>query len=412
MKTMKNTKKDNYSNNPSGNKYSTGLMLLMVFAVFCLVCVGCNETQAQKTKAFHDQWDIKSAKAQIPLARNHFENGRLAEAKMILDGCFKADLYMPEANLLMGKIMIEEGLTERARNYFSNVIEVDDQCDEAFYWLGVTSQKLDAYADSIDYHKKAMALKPLDIKYIQAVSDALQSEGLFDEALELLKMKEKEVGRSSELKVAIADIYQYQGQTLEAISLYRQVLLLDGEDVEVINALGYCYVSQRNWGKALELFEQLLEGKEGDELVSHLELLGKCSLSNGDYAKALDYYNKLSVHKREDSKLWLNMGYAALGANSGRRALSSADRALTIQPGWNEAIALKGCAYYISGEYQKSVDVFSRILKDKSLGGLAWTMTGRCYEKLEMGVRAEKAFEMAKAIEPGNRFVSIAAEPK
>ena len=392
---------------PVMSDMSAGLVLLMVLSVVGLICIGC-ETHAEQKQAMHDHWDLKSAEAQLPLAREHFEGGRFDEAKEILDVCFKADAYMPEANLLMGKVVMEEGHLDQAHIFFSTVVEVDNQNDEAYYWLGVIAQKSGSLSESIDYHTKASLIKPVEIKYIEAVADSLVSNGEVKKALDYLNEKSSSIGRSSRLKIAMADIYQYQGEIKEAISLYRQALLLDGDDPEVMTALGYCYVAEKNWGLAIDFFEKLIdEKKEGEELTSHLEILAKCCMSNGDYGKAMDYYNKLSVHKRQDPTLWLQMGNAALGANSSGRAMSCADKAMSLKPGWSEAIALKGSAMYMSGEYRKGIEMFSHVLSDEKLSGFAWVMTGRCYEKLNMTSQAQRAYDKAKDINPTSEFVIL-----
>ena len=389
---------------------SAGSVLLIVLSAISMTCAGC-ETHAEQKQAMHDQWQVKSSHAQIPLAREHFESGQLKEAKDILNECLAADPFMPEANLLMGKVVMEQGLTEQARNYFASVVEVDSQCDEAYYWLGVVSQKSGSLSESIGYHSKAVSLKPVELKYIHALSDAFVANGQVDKALELLSEKDKALGRSAKIKVALADIYQFEGETDKAISLYRQALIIDGDDPEVINALGYFYVAEKKWDMAIALFEKNLADKKGKELVSHLELLGKCCMSNGEYGKAMNYYNKLSVHKRDDGNVWLQMGNAALGANLSDRAMSCDERALSLKPGWSDAVVLKGCAFYLSGEYQNGISVFSRVLNDKELGGIAWIMTGRCYEKLNLMTNAKRSYDKATEIDPGSRLVSIVSRP-
>ena len=395
--------------NPTSMKLNAGVagsVFVLLVSIVILMSAGCN-TMDGKKQAMYDQWQKTSASAKVPLARELFEAGRSQESLKMLEECLQADPDMPEANLLMGKIHLTEGRQKRAESCFAKAVEIAPSLDEGFYWLGVIAQNEEHFDKSLEYHKKALELKPLDIKYILAVSDSYVSSGEMEQALHLLEQKNKSVSKSAELKVAIGDMYQNMGKTVEAVSMYKQALLLKGHDADIITALGYCYISQKNWNMAVKEFEKLIADSQGSDLVSRMELIASCSMNAGEYGKAMDYYDKLSVAKRGDISVWLKMGEAALGANATSRAIACADRVLAMKSGCVEAVLLKGCGQYLAGDYELAVKTLSQAIGDKKTGGFAWMISGRCYQQMGLSNNAEHAYKNAKQLAPDSMLAGV-----
>jgi Tfp pilus assembly protein PilF len=81
-------------------KVVTGFLL----AGLLIAAFGCNETHAQKKKAMVEQWEQSTAQAQLPLAENMIEQGRIEEAKETLIESIQTNPEMPEAFVLIGRV--------------------------------------------------------------------------------------------------------------------------------------------------------------------------------------------------------------------------------------------------------------------------------------------------------------------
>ncbi|WP_169853125.1 tetratricopeptide repeat protein [Anaerohalosphaera lusitana] len=354
----------------------------------------------------HDRWEKTSAKAKIPLGREFLNNGRNKDARKVLQKCLDADSEMPEAHILMGRLEVKEGRIAKAQGHFETALQSDDTSDEAYYWLGVITERQEEYQNAADLYAKAYEIQPDEIKYIRSCAGMYVALGEDDRAMELLTSANSRLASSFELKVVTADLAQRMGDTIRAIDLYREALMIEPRDTDVIAALGYCYIEEKEWQSASQIFEQLLDDSNGASRQAYLNLLAMCSVNSGNYGKAVKYYDELSVERRDDPVVWLKMGQAALGAKAANRAIECADRALRMKPGYAEAYALKGCALYVKKRYEESIRVFKNIRRDKSLGALAWMMTGRCYEKLSIFEKAEKAYDMARELNPDSKLLS------
>ena len=192
--------------------------------------------------------------------------------------------------------------------------------------------------------------------------------------------------------------------------MYNQALLLDPSDTTIAESLGYCYITEQDYNQAAAMFEKVVAQATGDRKAACLQLLAICSMNAGQYGRAVGYYDKLSVDQRDDEHVWLRMGQAALGAGAAGRAAACAARALALRPGWEDAIALQGCAQYLSNDYDAAIQTFSRVIGSKKMGGFAWLMSGRCYQQLGQHDLADRAYENASRLNPESKLTNLLAK--
>ncbi len=101
------------------------------------------------------------------------------------------------------------------------------------------------------------------------------------------------------------------------------------------------------------------------------------------------------------------MAQAALGAGAAKRASTCAARALSLRPGWADAIAVRGCAQYLNNDYDTAIRTFSRLTANRKIGGFAWLMSGRCYQQLGRKDLADRAYAKASRLNPESRLASL-----
>lgn len=379
-------------------------MWLLIAVVMCFF-TGC-VSQAEKKQAAVRRWKTQSAVANLPVANDMLEQGQADSALELTDKCLAVEKKNAEANLIKGKALYSQGKMVEAEHYIRLAVKYDEKLDEGWFWLGMFSLENNDQPEALSYYTKAHKLEPANVEYIIAIAEVHASNGQYQEAISVLDEKSRVMPLNKDLAVAQADIYLRSGNSEVAISIYNRVLVTNGQDPDVVAALGYCYVMSQQWQMASEIFEKLIGGASGLQKESYLELIAVISVNNNQYGKAVKYFDELTVSKREDAELWLKMGQAALGANASKRARACSQRALAIRSGWPDALALKGCAQYLTGDYYKSVGTFSRIRGDKKLGCFAWLMTGRSLRKMGEHERATLAFEKASQLDPNNKLVA------
>ena len=386
------------------------IITAILLAASILLLIPACTPYVEKKRAAKMKWDKVSAQAKVVVAEDLFRNGRYDDALTTVRQCLDSDPELPGAHLVLGKIHYAQGRFAQAQSSLVQAVGYDDKMHEGWYWLGEISAYNRLPDQALEYYNRALALMPMNTDYIVAVVETFASQGRYEEALGLLNEKTLLLPGNITLKVSKADLLQRMGQITDAISTYNQALMLDPVNADIAEALGYCYIAQQNYHDSSRMFQIVVKNSTGDKKTACLEMLALCSMNGGEYGKAVGYYDELSLSKRNDEELWLKMGQAALGAGSSSRAAVCASRALELRPGWHEAIALRGCAQYLGGDYDTAVTTFSKITTNSNLSGFAWLMSGRCYQQLGQHVLADKAYENASRLNPQSKLVSLLME--
>jgi len=368
--------------------------------IICAVCAGC-ESPSEHKKAAQEKWDKTSAQIKLTLAQQQADEGNYDKAAETVQQCLSANPANSAAHLLYGKLLLADGQENKAIEQLSLALQLNQQLHEGWYWLGVAAQESRDYQEAYDYYQKALSLEPTNVEYILAVVDVHVARNNCFEAATLLDEKMPAFPRDISLKVAAADVMYQMGRNERAIELYKQAILLTNDNEEIAETLGYCYLFSERWKEAAELFNKLIAlCADEQKKKMYLQLTALCSMNSAEYGRAANCYNELSVKQRDDAAIWVKMGQAALGAGATNRAFTCGQRALSLRPGYADAIALIGCAQYAVGKYEAAVESFEEIAADSKNEGFSWFMRARCYERLGQTSKARRAYIKAVEINP------------
>jgi len=400
-------------------------VIVTSIVVLC-ACAGC-QTHAQNKKAAQQRWQKASSQIKLALAQQQYDNGKYEEAEQNIRECIQADPEMPQAHLVLGKVLLAKGRSGKAVEELTVAAELDQKLHEAWYWLGVAAQESRDIERAYSCYNEAMRLAPVNVDYILAVAETCTAQKRYDEATLLLEEKIKLMPRQVSLKVAAADVMCRAERYDEAIELYRRAMLLADEDAEITEALGYCYMFAGRWEQAAQIFSGLAKRTDaespaaGDEKVIaareqrrklYLQTAGMCSMQSGRYDQAVECYTKLMVDDRDDARFWVKTGNAALGAGLTQRSLMCGKKAHTLRPGYVDAIALIGSSQYAEGDYEAAAEAFRKITKDKKNTAFAWWMLARCYERLGQTEHADAAYKKAREIDPDSKLGRLLAKER
>lgn len=383
--------------------------VIAVITAAIVVCAGC-ESHTQSKNAAKERWNKNSAQIKLNLAEQQYNEADYENAEKTLQQCLAADPDNAQAHLLHGKLLLTTDRADEAIQELSIVVQHQEDLHEGWYLLGAAAEQKGQYNKAYEHYQKALTLDSTNVDYILAVVDAQAERGNFSQAVNLLNEKMAALPSDVSLKTTAAELMWRTGKNESAIELYRQAMLMTSDDKKIAESLGYCYIFSDKWDKAAEIFNELNSRCTNDsEAKLYLQLSAMCNMNSGQYDRAISCYDKLSVFERNNAQIWVKIGQAALGTGAAGRAFICGKKALTLQPGLPDAIALIGCAQYAAGDYSTAAQSFEKITADKKNAGFAYLMKARCYEKLGQTKKAKdtykKALEMNPQSELGNLLV-------
>lgn len=386
--------------------------IAMTVIIVCLGSVGC-ESHLENKKLAEKRWEKASAGIKLNLAQQKYENNCFDEAWKIVSECVITDPNNAQAHLLYGKLLLAGDKGTEAVRELQLAVELDEKLGEGWYWLGLAAQGLEQGRQALLYYDKALGLNPDNVDYILAVAETCAEEEQLEDAIELLEEKMAIMPGEVSLKAVAADLMWRLGKNERAIELYKQAMLMKGDDSNIAEALGYCYVFSSRWSEGAEIFNKLVKQCPDEQKKKlYLQAAALCNVNCAQYDRAVNCYNELSVEERDNAEIWVKMGQATLGAGAAERAFMCGEKALALQPGDVDAIALTGCAQYSMGYYTAAIKSFEKLTSDEKNGAISWLMRARCYEQLGQGDKASQAYKKALEIKPNSELGYFLAKGK
>jgi len=162
-------------------------------------------------------------------------NAAMAHAKMGEPG--KAETKLTEALQIapdssaarynMGLVKAELGDMKAAEKNLKKAFKADPHLAGAAYNLCIITAK-DRPAESLDWCKKAAALRPQEPKYASTLAFYQQQEGDMTAAIATLKSLTIRVPAYVDAYLLLADIYEKLGERDSAVKVYKQALAVEG----------------------------------------------------------------------------------------------------------------------------------------------------------------------------------------
>ena len=380
---------------------------IAVVGLAILFAAGCAPIEKEEKIALENRWQKTTSKVKLRIAKEQFSSGQYDKAKESVERCLAENDQLADGFLLAGKIALVDGENEKAVEYFDKVVELDGQIGEAWYWKGNLAQQDSELSKAEQCYKKAVNLEPFNVDYIKDLGSIYAHNGEYEKANELYEAKIKKLPGSFELMTALAALKMQLGQYDEAISFYRQASLMDQDNRNIKESLGYCYILNQQWNLAGDTFEELSKTSDKSDSSNYFDILAVCNMNAGRYDKAFNSYNEISEKKRDEPMFWLKMGQAALGNNNFNGALACSTRALTLRHRWSQAIALQGSAQYLNRDYYSAMKSFKKISSNENDGSFAWMMIAKCYERLGRKSKAASAYKQSMDMKPSEKLAAF-----
>jgi tetratricopeptide (TPR) repeat protein len=251
-------------------------------------------------------------------------------------------LQYPKAAEAYAEVTLDSGLFEEARLHRASCLSLGGE-----------------HARAIELFKKALGDRPDYLLLYAGHSRALERSGAKREAERVLR-EAVENHPSPVLIEALAELYQRQDRTSEAVTLLVGALARNPNDEELLYSLGAAY--QRNG--------------EFDKSIAQMRLLLKVK---PDHAAAMNFIGYSLVDKGKDleeAERWVT-------------------RALELDPDSGAFLDSLGWLYFHRGEYQRAVDTLERAASLEPDEPLITEHLGDAYRRAAKNAKAGEAYRRA-----------------
>jgi TolB-like protein/Flp pilus assembly protein TadD len=182
----------------------------------------------------------------------------------------------------------------------------------------------------------------------------------FGDAEQACQLARKRDANSSDVQIALGDLYQTSGKYELALHEYQAAIEKTPDSADAYIGLAAAYVGTGDKQKAEGALRQAI-----DLDVSYwasFNAMGNFLFDNGRYGEAAEFYEMFVNRADDDAMAINNLGAAYYLAGDFRKAAEAWDESLAIKP-TAMAYSNTGSMYFYLGEFEKAADRYSRAVE-------------------------------------------------
>ena len=167
-----------------------------------------------------------------PLADAYRKNGEIDKAIELCEKGLEKFSDYASARVILGKCFYDKGATERARDEFTRVLDVDPDNMVARKYMGEILLAEDKKVEAAEHFRHLLSIDPTN-EEVSKTLEEIESQFQVKE-IDLSDKKHVKDERPGELAtMTLAGIYAAQGYYNKALKIYRDILQKEPENVEV-----------------------------------------------------------------------------------------------------------------------------------------------------------------------------------
>ena len=327
----------------------------------------------------------------------------------------------------------KEGRLDAAEAVCQNILDTEPECADAYYILGLLSQRKQELENACACLRKATALKPESTLYHHTLGNLLLETGdaalaydSFQRTLELdprhaaahfgtaivlqqaghYDEAETEYTRALETKPDFLEalcnlgaVMYFMGKLDKAVDNFLKALALNPDNAMIHYSLATAYQTQQRTEEATNSFREALRIKP-DLVEAHFNL-GILLRDQGDLTGAMECFRMaLSINPRL-AEAYSNLGNIANLAGDAHRAIEYYRKAVDFRQDYPDAYNNLGIVLMNSGDFTAAIVAFRSALKYSPDNPKINFNLGICHKESARYTEAIRYLDTALKLDPG-----------
>jgi len=241
-------------------------------------------------------------------ARQCLRERKYAEAKELFLAGLEIEPDNPYLLSGMGDACRESGDFPEAERCYRALLAVDKENLFALRGLGDVCKKLTRHQEAIKLWESYLALRPKDKHVMTRIADSLKVLQQYEKAERVYKQILAIAPRDRFALTGLADLQHRLGKDAEAIRTYEKVLRFNENDLHILTIVGKLCWRISDFDRAQRCFAKALAVDPRNPYA--LYGLGNCYRWSREYEKALDIWERILEESEGTQALHVRMGDA------------------------------------------------------------------------------------------------------
>jgi Flp pilus assembly protein TadD len=336
--------------NPLMNRPKTAARRTLALAAVALACAGAlagcsghgKYTREHIAQAKEKMTMLKSG-TEYQMAQQQFLAGDLDKAMKTIDRSVALNPNVARSHVLRGRILLERGRLEQAREALLTAESLDDQNVEAQYYLGIIHERVNEPVEALARYSRAAELDPANPQYLVAAAEMHLVQGHLDEAERMLTEKKSQFRYNAAVRQALGQIAMLRGDASIAAKHFADALTLASDDAGIMEDLIRAQMACGDFAEAEYHIQRLLEREENKNRRDLMHLRARCLMAVNRPVEARTLLLELTGHREgsRDLRAWIDLGNVAASLKDRANLRTASQRVLAIAPDRHEGWMLR-----------------------------------------------------------------------
>lgn len=206
---------------------------------------------------------------------------------------------------LEAMIQRQKGNNAAAFDLLRHCQELNPEAPEVYYFLAQYYSALKNTEKSVDCFKKAAALQPDNVTYMETLAQIYIRQQDFAQAIPVVeKIYERDKERLDLLEM-LFQLYQQVGRNDKAVEVLNRIEAIDGKSERISMAKSEIFTRQGNKKGAIAEIKALAQKYPND--LNYMALYAETMMMNGQVKKALKVYDQILQQEPDNSRVLMSL---------------------------------------------------------------------------------------------------------
>jgi tetratricopeptide (TPR) repeat protein len=341
---------------------------------------------------------VLPVETRFEFAVNHFRNGRLEDAKILLQEILSTDPKHAESWFFTALIADHEGLHQYAFNYLENALAIDPKNLKYLYTLGDICCVQNYVDEGVKLFEFIIKISPDDWNGYYNLAVMLQKQKKYEKALlnyhKVLELDKKNINAMYDIGNILIDLKDF----INAVSYFEKVIEAQPNSDDAFNNLGFLHCESGDLEIAIEYLNKAI--LINPENFNALNNLGKAHEKKGLFLDALGYFEKAIILKPEFAGSYSNRGSILNELKQFDAALIDFDKAISLNPDFSEAHSNRGNALKEMMRLEDALNAYERAITLSPNYAEAYSNRGVVLQELSRIMEAMASYDRAIFLDP------------
>jgi len=330
---------------------------------------GCGQKHGEYTSEHisqaQERMAVLKSGTEWQMAQQQFLAGDLEKSFKTVNRSIAINPNVTKSHILKGRILIEKGRLEEARESLLTAEKLDDKNVDAQYYLGIVHEQFNQPSDALTRYNKAADLDPANPQYVVAASEMLVQLGQLDQAEQLLASRKATFEYNAAVRQSLGHIAQLRNDHKGAAQYFSEALLLAPDDVAILEDLAQSQHKAGLFADAEFSLNRLLENPLTADRRDFKALRAKCLVATNRPVEARSILLELTADKEaaRDFSSWVELGNVCVVLKDKAHLRQSAQRATSLQPNRHEGYTLKAMSHRLEGRSEDALAATDEAIK-------------------------------------------------